>query len=47
MSYKLFQSTKRDDYMQYDKLKRREILGHKIHQHKGKFGKYMPLEEIQ
>ena len=47
MNYKLFQSTKRDDYMQYDKLKRREILGHKIHQHKGKFGKYMPLEEIQ
>ena len=47
MNYKLFQSTKRDDYMQYDKLKRRKILGHKIHQHKGKFGKYMPLEEIQ
>ena len=47
MSYKLFKSIKRDDYMRYDKLKRREILGHKIHQHKGKFGKYMPLEEIQ
>ena len=30
-----------------DKLERRRMLGHKIHQHKGKFGKYMPLEEIQ
>ena len=46
MSYKLFKSIKRDDYMRYDKLKRRKILGHKIHQHKGKFGN-MPLEEIQ
>ena len=30
-----------------DKLECRRMLGHKIHQHKGKFGKYMPLEEIQ
>ena len=30
-----------------DKLERRRMLHNKIQQHKGKFGKYMPLEEIQ
>ena len=30
-----------------NKLERRKMLQNKIQQHKGKFGKYMPLEEIQ
>jgi hypothetical protein len=30
-----------------DKLERRRIFHNKIQQHKGKHGKYAPLEEIQ
>ena len=30
-----------------DKLNRRRVAHNKIQQHKGKFGKYAPLEEIQ
>ena len=30
-----------------DKLNLRRVLHNKIQQHKGKFGKYMPLKEIQ
>ena len=30
-----------------NKLERRRMLHNKIQQHKGKFGKYMPLQEIQ
>ena len=29
-----------------DKLNRRRVAHNKIQQHKGKFGKYAPLEEI-
>lgn len=30
-----------------DKLNLRRVMHNKIQQHKGKFGKYMPLKEIQ